>query len=70
MKKSYSLKKGVGKGLVSLLSVAGALVAFTGLSDVTLVSLIEDYIFPVIGSLTVGGAVAVAVNFVKFNWLS
>jgi len=63
----YSFKKGLGKGIVSLLAIGGGLVAFAGFSDITIVSLIEKYIFPFIGTLTIGGAITVAVNWAKFN---
>ncbi len=63
----YSFKKGLGKGALQLLTVAGALAAFAGFSEITLWDLVVSYIKPVIGSLTVGGAIAVAINFVKFK---
>lgn len=63
--KKYSFKKGLIKGAISLLSIVGAGLAFTTFSDVTLVELIEKYIFPVLGSVTVGGAITIAVNWLK-----
>lgn len=61
----YSFKKGAVKGLVSLLSIGGAIVAFAGFSDLTIWGLLEQYVKPVLGSLTVGGVITIAVNYVK-----
>ena len=63
----YSFKKGLLKGLLSLLAVGGGLVAFTGFSDLTIWGLLEQYLKPALGGLTVGGAIAVAVNYFKFQ---
>lgn len=65
--KQYSLKKGLGKGVVSALTVAASLVAFAGLSDVSLWDLATQYIKPVLGTLTVGGVVTVLINYVKIK---
>lgn len=65
--KEYSFKIGLGKGAIQLLTVAGALIAFAGFSDISIWSLVEQYIKPVIGSLSVGGAIAVAINYIKFK---
>lgn len=67
MEKVYSFKVGLGKGLLSLLAVAGALVAFAGFSDLTLWDLMVRYVQPVLGSLTVGGIITIAVNWIKFH---
>jgi hypothetical protein len=61
----YSLKKGLTKGAISLLTVAAAWVAFTAFSDVTLWSLLENYLKPVLGSVTVAGAITMAINYLK-----
>jgi len=66
----YSLRKGFFKGLVQLLTVAGALIAFTGFSDLSVMDLIIKYLTPVLGSLTVGGGVAMLINFIKIKYLS
>ena len=63
----YSFKKGLGKGLLSLLSVGGGLIAFAGFSDLTIWGLLETYLKPVLATLTVGGVITVATNWVKFN---
>ena len=63
----YSFKKGLGKGLLSVLALAGTLAAFAGFSDLSIWGLIEQYLKPVVGSLTVGAVITIAVNFVKFK---
>lgn len=66
--KEYSFKKGLGKGLLSLFAVVGSLIAFAGFSDMTIWSLAEQYVKPLVGSLTVGGLIAVVVNYIKFKY--
>jgi hypothetical protein len=66
----YSFKKGVIKGLISLLSITGFIVAFSGFADFTLWQLLETYIKPVLGGLSVGAAITIAVNYLKFKFLS
>lgn len=61
----YSFVKGLSKGALSLLAVGGAMVAFAGFSDLTIWGLLEQYLKPVLGSLTVGGAITMAVNYLK-----
>lgn len=61
----YSFKKGIVKALISALTVGGAFIAFAGLADFTLWELLEQYLKPVIGSLTVGGLITLSVNFLK-----
>lgn len=67
MNDGYSFKKGLAKGAVQLLTVAAALIAFAGFSDLAIWDLVVTYVKPVIGSLTVGGIVAVAINFLKYH---
>ena len=64
--KQYSLLKGLGKGLISLVALAGAFIAFAGFSDVTIQDLIVEHVFPLLGGLTAGGAITVLVNWLKF----
>ena len=64
---NYSFKKGIYKGLLSLLAIGGGIIAFAGFSDLTIWGLLEQYLKPVLGSLTVGGVIAVAINFFKFK---
>lgn len=61
----YSFKKGLTKGATSFLVTASALVAFAGFSDLTIWGLIEQYVKPVLGSMTIGGAIAMLINYIK-----
>lgn len=63
--KQYSFTKGLGKGLVSLLAIAGSFIAFAGFSELTLWGLLEQYLKPVLGSLSVGGAITMLLNYIK-----
>lgn len=65
--KEYSFKIGFTKGLLSLLSIAGAFVAFVGFSDLTLWELLETYVKPLVGSLTIGGLITMLVNYIKIR---
>jgi len=67
MEKEYSFKKGLKKGLLSLLAVGGGLIAFAGFSDITIVSLIETHVFPLLGTLSIGGIIAIVTNWAKFS---
>lgn len=64
---TYSFKKGLGKGLVSLLAIGGAMIAFAGFSDLTIWGMLETYLKPLLGSLTVGGAITIAANYIKIK---
>ena len=64
---TYSFKTGFYKGLLSILAVLGALVAFAGFNDVSIWDLLSQYLKPVLGSLTVGGIITIAVNYFKFK---
>ncbi len=61
----YSFTKGVAKSVVPVLVAVGTLVAFAGFSDLTIWGLLETYVKPFVGSLTVGGALALAANWLK-----
>jgi hypothetical protein len=61
----YSIKKGFSKGLVSLVAISGSLFAFAGFSDITIWMLLEQYLKPVLSSLTVGGAITMVLNYLK-----
>ena len=67
---TYSFKKSLAKGAMFVLQAAATLVIVTGVSDIALWDLIEQHIRPIIGGVTIGGAIAIATNFVKYNWLS
>lgn len=64
----YSLKIGARKASLHLLTVIAALVAFAGFSDLMVWELLEKYVKPVIGSLSVGAVIALAINWIKFHW--
>jgi hypothetical protein len=55
--------------LISLLSIAGAFIAFTTFSDLTVWDLIVKYIQPLTAGLTVGGLITISVNYLKFRFL-
>lgn len=63
----YSFTYGLKKAALYSLTGIGTLVAFAGFSDVEIWSLLEEYVRPAIGSLTVGGAVTMAINYVRFK---
>jgi len=68
MRSDYSFKKGLAKGLVAMLMAAAAIVGFAGFADFTLWELIEQYVKPLLGGVTVAGVLKFAINFVKFNF--
>jgi endonuclease V-like protein UPF0215 family len=63
---SYSFKKGLAKGAYSALGALIVLTAFAGFNDVSIWALLETYLKPVIGSMTVAGAITIARNYVKY----
>lgn len=63
--KQYSFKKGLWKGLGTVAMIATSLVVLSGLSDLTLWVLLETYIKPILGTLTVGGTLTIAMNYIK-----
>lgn len=62
---TYSFKKGLSKGVVSALTALIVMVTFAGFSDMTIWELVEQYLKPVLGSMTVGGAITMALNYFK-----
>jgi len=70
MKPGYSFKKSFGKGVMFLLQGALAAATIAGFTEVSLWDLITEYVKPVVGTLTVGGVLALATNYVKYNWLA
>lgn len=66
----YSLSKGLKKGIGTALMVLFSLVVFAGFSDIPVWGLIVRYIQPIVGTMTVGGVLTLAINFVKIKWLS
>lgn len=67
MAKTYSFKIGFYKGLLSLFTIAGSITALVGFNDVNIFDFIVNQIKPIIGTLTVGGAITVAINYIKFK---
>lgn len=67
---SYSFKKSLGKGVLFVLQMTATIVVVTGVSDIQLWDLVEQYIKPILTGISIGGVIAIATNFVKYNWLS
>jgi hypothetical protein len=65
MEVKYSFRKGLAKGLLSVVSILGAFIAFTSFSDVSMWDLMVQYIKPLLGGITVGGAITVLINYLK-----
>ena len=65
---NYSLKKGLYKGLKFVLVGLVAVVAVVGLSDVVIWDLIVEYVKPIAGTLTIGTALTMALNFIKVKF--
>lgn len=65
MEVKYSFRKGLAKGLLSLVSIVAAFLAFTSFSDVSMWDLMVQYVKPLLGGITVGGAVTVLINYLK-----
>lgn len=63
----YKFSKGVSKALLYTLSTVATLVAFAGFSDIQVWDLVVQYVKPFIGSITVGGIVTIAINWVRFH---
>lgn len=55
------------KGLWGAIAVAGAWAAFAGMSDVTIWGLLETYLKPLLGSITVGGVIIMAKNYISIK---
>ena len=61
----YSYKQGLGKGLKFVLTGLAAVAVFSGFSDVSLWELLEKYLKPLVGSLTIGSVLVIFQNYVK-----
>lgn len=62
----YSYKIMFRKAASYAVGVLLMLAVFAGFSDLTIKDLIEQYLFPVLGTMTVGGALRAAKNWLKF----
>jgi len=69
MKQGYKFKKGLGKGLKAILGFAITGAVITGFADVQIWDLVVQYVKPLLGGVTVSGALFFAYNFVTYNWL-
>lgn len=63
----YSVIYGLRKAALYSLTAIGTLVAFAGFSEIQIWDLFEEYVRPVVGSLTVGGAITMMINYVRFK---
>ena len=61
----YSFKKGLYKGLITMVTAFGVIAAFTGFADLSLWGLLETYLKPLLGSLTLGGLFTLTSNWLK-----
>lgn len=68
--KTYSFKKTLSKGIYTAIVALAALVTFAGLNEISVWQLVEEYLKPLVGSVTVGGLIAMAVNVAKFHLIS
>lgn len=70
MKEGYSIKKGLGKGLKPILVLIVSALAISGFGEISVWDLIVQHIKPFVGTATLSSLALIALNFVKFNWLS
>lgn len=61
----YSLKKGLLKGAIGVLTSAVFVITMTSFADVSLWSLLEMYLKPVLGAMTVAGLFTFVINLLK-----
>lgn len=62
---TYSIKKGLIKGFISIGTIVVAGLAFTQFADMSIWTIIETYAKPLLGSLTIGGAITMMINYLK-----
>lgn len=67
MEKKYSFKIGFFKVLIGIVSGVLLFLTFAGLSDLTIWGLLEMYLKPVLGTLSVAGVFAGLLNALKFK---
>lgn len=63
----YSFLHGLKKAALYSLTAGATLLAFAGFSDLVIWDLFEQYLKPVLGSLTFGGLITLAINWVRFK---
>jgi hypothetical protein len=66
----YKLSKGIKKGIVTALTVLVSFLAFAGFADVPIWDLLATYVQPILGAMTVGGAITLLINYLKIKWQS
>ena len=64
----YDIKKGIIKGIKFILIGLGSVAIITGFSEVSLWGLLEQYLKPLLGSLTIGGILVILQNYVKIKF--
>ena len=64
----YNIKTGISKGLKFVLTALIAVATISGFSEFTLWDLLTEYLKPVLGTLSVGGVLAMALNLVKVKF--
>mgnify|MGYP001564544893 CR=1 FL=1 len=65
---NYDYKQGALKGVKFVLTALVALAVASGFSEVTLWELLEKYLKPLLGTLSVGGLLAITQNYVKVKF--
>ena len=66
----YSFKKGLKKGILSAAIIAGAFVVFAGFADFTIWQLLEQYVKPILGTITIGALFKMLINYLKIKFVS
>lgn len=61
----YSLTKGLGKGIIWILTVAVSFLTVSGYADISVWDLVEQHIKPIVGTLTLGGFLTMTLNYLK-----
>lgn len=69
--KQYSFKKGLGKGIISMLAIlSGILMMNSQIADINIFDFVVNHLRPIVGSLTVGAAVTMLLNWTKVKLAS
>jgi len=66
---NYKFSKGIKKGIITALTVLATFMAFSGFADISVWQLMTTYIQPILGAMTVGGAITIALNYLKIKWI-
>jgi len=64
---NYKFSKGIKKGIITALTVLATFMAFSGFADISVWQLMTTYIQPILGAMTVGGAITIALNYLKIK---